>query len=77
MGDTVASHGVSKLAIIGGSAGTAEDGTDRNFLQTDLGKRVEAKLQAMLEVTTRAAPGEPQRGPGGRACAGDAQDGLR
>ena len=52
MGDTVASHGVSKLAIVGGSAGTAEDGTDRNFLETDLGKRVEEKLQAMLEVTT-------------------------
>src|SRR4029077_7926018 len=45
MGDTVASHGVSKLAIVGGSAGTAEDGTDRNFLETDLGKRVEEKLQ--------------------------------
>ena len=52
MGDTVASHGVSKLAIVGGSAGTAEDGTDRNFLETELGKRVEEKLQAMLEVTT-------------------------
>ena len=37
MGDTVASHGVSKLAITGGSMGSAEDGTDRNFLQSDLG----------------------------------------
>ena len=52
MGDTVASHGVSKLAIVGGSAATAEDGTDRNFLEGELGKRVEEKLQAMLEVTT-------------------------
>jgi ATP-dependent Zn protease len=53
MGDTVASHGVSKLAIVGGGAGSAEDGTDRNFLESDLGKRIEAKLQEMLEVTTR------------------------
>jgi ATP-dependent Zn protease len=53
MGDTVASHGVSKLAIVGSGVGTAEDGTDRNFLESDLGKRVEAKLQAMLEVTTQ------------------------
>lgn len=53
MGDTVASHGVSKLAIVGGGGGSAEDGTDRNFLESDLGKRVEAKLQAMLEVTAR------------------------
>jgi cell division protease FtsH len=53
MGDTVASHGVSKLAIVGGGAGSVEDGTDRNFLESDLGKRVEAKLQSMLEVTTQ------------------------
>ena len=53
MGDTVASHGVSKLAISGTSAGTAEDGTDRNFLESDLGKRVERKLQEMLEVTAQ------------------------
>jgi hypothetical protein len=51
MGDTVASHGVSKLAISGTSAGTAEDGTDRNFLESDLGKRVELKLQELLGVT--------------------------
>ncbi len=53
MGDTVASHGVSKLAIAGGGGGSAEDGTDRNFLESDLGKRVEAKLQEMLEVTAQ------------------------
>ena len=53
MGDTVASHGISKLAIVGGSGGTAEDGTDRNFLETDLGRRVEAKLQELLEVTAQ------------------------
>ncbi len=53
MGETVASHGVSKLAITGGSMGSAEDGTDRNFLESDLGKRVEAKLQQMLEVATQ------------------------
>ena len=77
MGDTVASHGVSKLAIVGGSAGTAEDGTDRNFLETDLGQRVEEKLQAMLRGHDGAPPGEPHRGPGGRARARDAQDDLR
>ena len=53
MGDTVASHGISKLAIVGGSGGTAEDGTDRNFLESDLGRRVEAKLQELLEVTAQ------------------------
>ena len=53
MGDTVASHGVSKLAIVGGGSGAAEDGTDRNFLESDLGKRVEEKLQQMLDVTTQ------------------------
>ncbi|MEO8422797.1 MAG: AAA family ATPase [Actinomycetota bacterium] len=53
MGDTVASHGVSKLAISGTSAGSAEDGIDRNFLESDLGKRVERKLQEMLEVTAQ------------------------
>ena len=53
MGDTVASHGVSKLAIVGGGSGAAEDGTDRNFLESDLGKRVEEKLQEMLDVTTQ------------------------
>lgn len=53
MGDTVASHGVSKLAMSGQRGGAGEDGTDRNFLETDLGRRVEAKLEEMLEVTTR------------------------
>ena len=51
MGDTVASHGVSKLAISGQRSGTGEDGTDRNFLESDLGRRVETKLEEMLQVT--------------------------
>ena len=71
MGDTVASHGVSKLAIVGGSAATAEDGTDRNFLETDLGKRVEEKLQAMLRGHHGAPAREPHPDPGGRARARD------
>jgi ATP-dependent Zn protease len=53
MGDTVASHGISKLAISGVSAGTGEDGTDRNLLETDLGRRVETKLEELYEVTQR------------------------
>jgi ATP-dependent Zn protease len=53
MGDTVASHGMSKLAISGQRGGAGEDGTDRNFLETDLGRRVEGKLEEMLDVTTR------------------------
>jgi cell division protease FtsH len=53
MGDTIGSHGVSKLAITAGRGmGTAEDGADRNLLETELGKRVERKLEQMLDVTT-------------------------
>jgi cell division protease FtsH len=52
MGDTVGSHGVSKLAITAGRGmGTAEDGTDRNLMESELGRRVEAKLGVMLEET--------------------------
>jgi ATP-dependent Zn protease len=54
MGDTIGSHGVSKLAISAGRGmGTAEDGTDRNLLESELGQRVEVKLAELYEVTQR------------------------
>jgi ATP-dependent Zn protease len=54
MGDTIGSHGVSKLAITAGRGmGTAEDGTDRNLLESELGRRVETKLAELYEVTER------------------------
>jgi hypothetical protein len=52
MGQSVGSHGVSKFAITQGrGAISAEDGQDRMLLETDLGRRVEAKLAEMLERT--------------------------
>jgi ATP-dependent Zn protease len=54
MGETIGSHGVSKLAITAGRGmGTAEDGTDRNLLESELGRRVESKLAELYEVTER------------------------
>jgi ATP-dependent Zn protease len=48
MGDTVASVGAT-LGLVRGVNSTVEDGTDRQFLETDLGRRVEAKLEELLE----------------------------
>ena len=52
MGDGIGSHGVSKFTVTGGRASaTAEDGQDRNLLETELGRRVEQKLAHLYERT--------------------------
>jgi cell division protease FtsH len=52
MGETIASHAVSKVALTRGRGmGAMEDGTDRNFLETELGRRVETKLQNLYRRT--------------------------
>ena len=49
MGATIASMG-STLGLIGRNPSvTVEDGTDRQFLETDFGRRVDAKLHDLLE----------------------------
>src|SRR5437588_3726506 len=53
MGDTVSSHGAS-LGFLGRRPGViVEDGTDRQFLETEFGQRVEAKMRELVgRVTT-------------------------
>lgn len=48
MGDTVASLGVSPGFIGRNPSVIVEDGTDRQFLETDMGRQVEAKLKELL-----------------------------
>ena len=48
MGDTVASLGVSPGFIGRQPSVIVEDGTDRQFLETDTGRQVEAKLKELL-----------------------------
>jgi cell division protease FtsH len=49
MGDTIASHSVTKAALRG--AAPAETGGDRNIFDTEFGKKVEAKLQQLYQQT--------------------------
>jgi hypothetical protein len=52
MGSTIGSHGVTKFGITQGRGQmTAEDGTDRNLLETELGRRVEVRLEQLYERT--------------------------
>jgi hypothetical protein len=51
MGETIASHAVT-VASIGGRGITAEDGTDRQFLETEMGRRVEANLRRLFDRVT-------------------------
>jgi cell division protease FtsH len=51
MGETIASHAVT-VASIGGRGITAEDGTDRQFLETEMGRRVEANLRRLFDKVT-------------------------
>jgi ATP-dependent Zn protease len=51
MGDTIASHGVTKAQRAGVDSRT-EDGTDRNLFETSFGRQVEARLQDLLAETT-------------------------
>lgn len=54
MGDTVASHAVTMAHISRPltQGGIIEDGADRSFLETDLGRRVEGRLKALLDRST-------------------------
>lgn len=51
MGSTLGSHRVTKFGITTRSAMSAEDGTDRNLFETELGRRVEARLQELYQRT--------------------------
>jgi cell division protease FtsH len=53
MGEGVGSHLVTKFAITHGASAATEDGTDRNLMESELGKRVEARLNDLLGRTTR------------------------
>ena len=60
MGSSLASHRVTKFGITTRSQISAEDGTDRNLFETELGKRVEARLQELYE-RTRTLLGDNRR----------------
>jgi cell division protease FtsH len=49
MGSTVASHGVTHKVGIGGGGKPGKDDKSAELLNTDLGQRIEAKLQELLE----------------------------
>jgi ATP-dependent Zn protease len=51
MGSHIGSHAVTKSGISRGSGYAVEDGTDRMLLETDLGRRVETRLEALYERT--------------------------
>jgi cell division protease FtsH len=51
MGSTLASHRITKFGITTRGAYAAEDGTDRNLFETELGKRVENRLQELYQRT--------------------------
>jgi cell division protease FtsH len=51
MGATIASHAVTKAASGRASGQSVETGTDRQWLETDFGKQVEVRLQALYERT--------------------------
>jgi len=52
MGSYIGSHSVTKFGIaIGRSSVAAEDGTDRNLFETELGQRVESRLQELYQRT--------------------------
>jgi hypothetical protein len=54
MGSSIGSHGVTKFGITQGRGQmAAEDGTDRNLLETELGRRVETRLHELYDRTWR------------------------
>ena len=53
MGSTVASHLVTKAVVAGAAGQTVETGTDRMWLETPFGERVERRLEALLQQVTR------------------------
>ena len=53
MGSTVASHLVTKAVVAGAAGQTVETGTDRMWLETPFGERVELRLEELLQRVTR------------------------
>ena len=53
MGRTVGSHAASKAGLGRPVQGSVEDGTDRNLLETELGRRVERRLGELLDAATQ------------------------
>jgi cell division protease FtsH len=53
MGESIASHSVTKFGVLarGRASSMGEDGMDRNFLESELGRRVERKLQELYQRT--------------------------
>jgi cell division protease FtsH len=51
MGSTIGSHSVTKAGILTRSQYNAEDGTDRNLFETDLGRQVETRLEDLYQRT--------------------------
>jgi ATP-dependent Zn protease len=58
MGETIASHGITMAQLGRSLNGIVEDGTDRQFLETEMGRRVEANLRRMLESVTVLLEGD-------------------
>jgi cell division protease FtsH len=52
MGSTIGSHMVTKAGVGKPVQGNMEDGTDRNLLETELGRRVERRLEELLDEAT-------------------------
>jgi len=50
MGSTIGSRAIN-LSAVTGHTGSIEDGTDRNVLETEFGKRVEARLAELYQAT--------------------------
>jgi cell division protease FtsH len=53
MGTTIASHAVTKAVIAQQLGQSVETGTDRMWLETPFGERVEARLQELLDRVTK------------------------
>jgi hypothetical protein len=60
MGSTIGSHSVTKAGILTRSQYMAEDGTDRNLFETELGRQVERRLEELYQ-RTRALLAENRR----------------
>ena len=72
MGATVGSRGYMPGAA--GATGSVITGEDRNFLETELGRRVETRLQELLQRRARDARRGPSVRARHRARARDPQD---
>jgi hypothetical protein len=58
MGSTVASHLVTKAVVAGAQGQTVETGTDRMWLETPFGERVEGRLDELLQRVSTLLQGD-------------------